>query len=327
MGDFMKKFVLLWILIFTIISATSADEIGELLTPETERAIDRGLHYLAGIQHPDGSWGARYKVGITALSLMAFMARGHLPGSPTYGDKLDDAIGFLVKQSRIKGGYLGVNMYEHALATLALSEAWGMSSRDDLRDCLKRTVNVILQAQSPVGGWRYEPRPTDADVSATVMQIVALASAKEAGIYVPSQVIERAFSYVQSLRHEQSGGFGYQSSEPNPKFGRTAAGVMSLILCGAPKSSAVKRGVNYLMKQPHFRDAERKLYGHYYAVQVMFHAGKKEFLRWYPRVRNSLISKQRRNGSWQRRQDQGYSTAMAILILSVPCQYLPIYQR
>jgi hypothetical protein len=325
----------IFIAIFTIVliisyvipcNSGSESGIGDLLTQETERAISRGLRYLAVIQSSNGSWGEKYEVAITALSLMAFMARGYLPGRPPYGEKLDDAIGFLVERSKIKDGYMGVSMYEHALATLALSEAWGMSNRKEIRGAIKRAVNVILRAQSPVGGWRYQPLPIDADISVTVMQIVALASAKEAGIYVPSQVIEKAIVYVKSLQHKPSGGFGYRTPS-EPKFGRTAAGVMSLMLCGEHNSEAVKKGLNYLMKQAHIRDPDHHFYGHYYAVQAMFHAGEKYFRQWYPLVRDSLISEQRRNGSWPKRQDKGYSTAMAILILAVPYQYLPIFQR
>lgn len=302
----------------------SESRIGDLLTPQTKKAIDRGIRNLVLIQNSDGSWGEKYKVGVTSLGLMAFMANGYIPGKPPYGGKLNNAIDFLVKSSRVKDGYMGVSMYEHALATLALSEAWGMSNRQEIRKALKRAVKVILGAQSPVGGWRYQPLPIDADISATVMQIVALASAKETGIYVPSQVINKAVNYVKSLYYKPSGGFGYQ--EPlKPKFGRTAAGIMSLMLCGEQDSDMVKKGLKYLVKEQ--QDPVHHFYGHYYAVQVMFHAGEKHFRQWYPHVRDSLISSQRRNGSWPKQQDRAYSTAMAIIILSVPNQYLPIFQR
>ena len=88
-------------------------------------------------------------------------------------------------------------MYEHGLATLALSEVWGMSDNAKLRDSLKRAVQIILRSQNREGGWRYHPRPEDADLSVTVMQIVALASAREAGIYVPDETIEKALSFVK----------------------------------------------------------------------------------------------------------------------------------
>lgn len=304
--------------------APSADY-ADLLTPEIEDAIERGLSYLAAIQNPDGSWGTRYKVGVTALSLLAFMSVGYLPGEPPYGDMLDNAVRFLLRESELKDGYMGVNMYEHALATLALSEVWGMSGEEGIGEAVKRGVRVIIQAQSPMGGWRYTPTPLDADISVTVMQIVALASAKEAGVYVPDETIKRALDYVKSLQHP-SGGFGYQNSA-NPGFARTAAGVVSLMLCGERDSEAVRRGLNYLLSTPSFVGTRFFYYGHYYAVQAVFQAGDKYFRDWYPRISEVLLAKQHADGSWPQTQDIGYSTAMAILILAVPYQFLPIYGR
>ena len=130
-------------------------------------------------------------------------------------------------------------MYEHGLATLALSEVWGMSSRKGIRDTLKQAVEIILSSQNSRGGWRYQPQPIDADISVTVMQIVALASAKEAGIHVPDHVIGKAKKYIKSLQVKGSGGFGYTGPH-QPGFARTAAGVMSLLMCGERKSAFLR---------------------------------------------------------------------------------------
>ena len=227
------------------------------LDARTEKAIAHGLRYLAKRQRSDGSWGGgQYRGAVTALALMAFMLKGHFPDSGEHGEKLSKAVGYLVKQARAGGGYFGQNMYQHALATLALSEAWGMSRRKDVRDTLKKAVDVILRSQNPAGGWRYQPRPVDADLSVTVMQIVALASAKEAGIYVPDKTIERATAYVRRLQHP-SGGFGY-TGPGAAGFARSAAGVVSLMMCGHHKSKAVRKGLAYLATQ---QDKEKGFFG------------------------------------------------------------------
>ena len=117
-------------------------------------------------------------------------------------------------------------MYAHGLATLALSEAWGMSGPRDakIREALKRSVTVILKAQPKSGGsrggWRYEPRPSSADVSVTVMQLVALASAREAGVLVPDQAFEMGTDYVSRCFHDLSGGFTYMAKDGEPGFGQ-----------------------------------------------------------------------------------------------------------
>jgi hypothetical protein len=158
------------------------------------------------------------------------------------------------------------------------------------------------------------------------MQIVALASAKEAGILVPDETITKAVRYVKSCQ-ASNGGFGYRGRS-DPGFARTAAGVASLLMCGERNSDEVKRGLHYLLAEPDstFRPGHQWFhYGHYYAVLAMYQAGEDYYQRWYPRIRDSLVASQGKDGSWSSRGD--YCTPMSILILGVPYRFLPIYQR
>ncbi len=292
------------------------------LSSRAEQAIRNGLTYLSNNQKKDGSWGEKHPVAVTALSLMAFMVKGYQPDRGDYGDQLSRGVDFLLKESRTGGGYMGKSMYEHGLATLALSEAWGMSLRgDDIRDALKRAVKVILESQSKAGGWRYQPDQSDADISITVMQIMALASAKEAGILVPDETIAKAVGYVKSCFNKSAGGFGYQGPR-DPGFARTAAGVTSLLMAGEKNAPEVLSGLQYLQKNS--KEDRWYYYGHYYAVQAMYQAGESYYQEWYPKIRDALLAKQDKDGNWK---GEGYETPMAILILGVPYRFLPIYQR
>ena len=304
------------------------------LSPAAEQAIDRGLHYLATHQNRDGSWGARHHSAITALGLMAFMLKGHFPERGEYGQQLEKGLAWLLKRSEEGAGYFGTHnhgMYEHGLATLALSEVWGMSDRQEIRDALKRAVAIILRSQNKDGGWRYHPRPYDADISVTVMQIVALASAAEAGILVPAKTISQALEYVKRCQHKFQGGFGYTPGGA-PGFARTSAGLLSLQMCGERESRSVDRGLSYIKRLPESKfDKERfYLYGHYYAIQAMYQAGEGHYQEWYPQIREALLAKQRKDGSWSPgggESDPCYGTGMSILILGVPYRFLPISQR
>lgn len=304
------------------------------LTPQAEASIDRALRYLESTQNADGSWGAQYKNAETALALMAFMVKGHFPGRGTYGGKLDRAISYLLAQGREHGGYLGSvhqGMYEHGLATLALSEAWGESDNDEIRDVLKKAVDVIFRSQAANGGWRYAPQPNDADISVTVMMIVALSSAKEAGILVPDKYIDKAVKYVSECQHPL-GGFTYQAKQGPPGFARTGAGVLSYFMAGQRNEIGTQRGLEYLLKydESKFQNVQWYFYGHYYAAQSMYQAGDRYYQQWYPKIREALLSKQRADGAWGS-PDGGatpnYSTSLAVLILGIPYRFLPIYQR
>ena len=308
------------------------------LTPEVRTSIRRGLEYLAkdGVQNPNGSWGGSGNVvAETSVGLMAFMLKGYVPGRGNYGRIMDKAISFLINKGREQRGFLGTpsnhaGMYEHGLAVLALSEAWGQSKNPRLKTTLRRAVDIILRAQNSEGGWRYNPEPSDADLSMTVMHLVALTSAREAGISVPDVTIEKATKYVLSCQDETSGGFRYQPGGGEAGFARTAAGVMSLIMCGQRRHKATQRGLAFLKAYPERKFAKnypRFHYSHYYAVQAMYQAGETDFQAWYPKISATILSKQEQDGSWNGAHGKVYGTGFSILILGVPYRYLPIYQR
>jgi hypothetical protein len=305
------------------------------LSPQAEAAIDRGLRYLASHQNPDGSWGQRYPAAITGLTMMSFMLKGYFPEKGPYSKQLDRGLAWLLKRGKEGGGYLGgtnQGMYEHALCTLALSEIWGMCSKDEVRDVLKRAVNVILRSQNHEGGWRYQPQPLDADISVTVMQAVSLASAQEAGILVPADTIKKAIAYVKKCQNPTEGGFSYTAGGSGPKLSSSAAGLMSLLMCGERDTPAVKKGIAYLRQLPdtEFDQTQFYSYGHYYAIQAMYQAGEGYYQEWYPKIHNALLKKQKSDGSWPGdggESDPCYGTSMSILVLGVPYRFLPIYQR
>ncbi|MBS3820770.1 MAG: terpene cyclase/mutase family protein [Phycisphaerae bacterium] len=323
----------------TTASAHDTEQIDEApeLTERTEKAIDRGLKFLASIQNDDGSWSRKdgeYSVANTALALMAFMVQAQFPGEGDYGDKLDKGLDYLIRESKASAdGYLGTNMYAHGLATLALSEVWGMCSvekDDDVLRALKRAVEVIRRAQTLQGGWRYNPRPTEDDVSVTVTQVVALASARQAGIVVPDTTIDKAIDYITSCWHKESGGFRYMPHRTNPKFPRSAGAVYALQLSGRRDAEQVAAGLRYLREQPEevFRRSDWYYYGHYYAIQAMVQAGDDAYRAWYPKIRNALLAKQKDDGAWQGGEGgRPQSTAMAIIVLGTPYRYIPVYQR
>ena len=298
------------------------------LTPQAEDAINRALKYLARIQRKDGGWGTG---ATTAVALMAFMLQGHFPKYGKYGKTVDRALQWMLKKSRDGGGYFGGNMYQHALATLALSEIWGMSDRDEIRDALKLAVRIILRSQNTQGGWRYQPFPSGADISVTVMQIVALNSAKEAGMYVPQKTMDRAIAYVRGCQVEFTGGFSYGYGGRSDSFSATCAGTASLLLAGVEaKTRPVQSGLGYLFRYPahKFQDTRYYYYAHYYAIQAMYQAGERYYQKWYPKIHDGLLKRQRMDGSWQGGVGGGqFSTCLAVLILGVPYRFLPVYQR
>jgi uncharacterized protein YfaS (alpha-2-macroglobulin family) len=313
------------------------------LTPEASQAIDKGLKYLLSTQNKDGSWDSDGKgghsVGITSLALMAFMSKAHFPGFGPHGDELNRGMKWLLKEAKKRpDGYLGTVMYEHGLATLALSEMWGMcrdpDDDDAIQKALEKAVEVILRSQNPGGGWRYQPQADGGeDTSCTMTVFHALASARQAGIVVPNETISKLVKYLKSARNGETGGFGYApQGRAKVTIACTAGGAYIAQLAGQRDTEMVKTALRYLKSQSPgiiTGNVHYYYYAHYYAIQAMVQAGDDEYTKWYPQIRDALLSKQNSQGAWGKVTKQGisYETPMAIIILATPHRYIPIYQR
>ena len=156
-----------------------------------------------------------------------------------------------------------------------------------------------MRTQNDEGGWRYQPRPQDADLSVTVCQVMALRAARNAGFAVPKATIDRALDYVKACQNPD-GGFRYMRSGAAPsvagteggsQFARSAAGVVAYTNGGIYGGPDLARGLVYLddfcpdlapagpragQREPYY------FYGHYYAVQAMWHAGGQRVARLVP---------------------------------------------
>jgi hypothetical protein len=394
-----------------------------LMNDETRAAIDRGLRFLVRTQNADGSWtcdagkkvnneyvvfsGSKdgemtggkdaHHVGVTSLAILAFLAAGHAPGRGPYGAVVDRAVGFLMSCVQ-KDGYIDhaqqSRMYDHAFATLALAEVYGMSRAPELRDKLQSAVELTVSCQNDTGGWRYAPFTVDSDMSVTVCQVVALRAARNVGLRVPQSTIDRALGYVIQSAITQSvdsleadddvGAFTYQpvtTKFNRSSFSLAAAGLTTLFQAGLYDNASLaayveRRGLardEHGGKKPppsvdatvaymkaHYRDTLSGsaqngrhyffYYGNYYAAQAMYNVGgtaegAPQWERWYDTVRRDILSMEVRGRAagpdggalaalpeshWESNvgvSQHTFATAVAILILSIPFDYLPIHQR
>ena len=311
------------------------------VTRASEKAVRAGLARLASMQADDGSFGSgRYgrNVAITSLAALAMMADGHLPGRGRYGAHVARAVDFVLDHAQ-ETGLLAADtshgpMYSHGFGALLLGEVYGMTGdprrRRRVREALYKAVRLIVDTQNGEGGWRYHPAPRDADISVTICQVMALRAARNAGITVPAETIERAIAYVRKCQDDGTGGFRYMIGSGGPAFPRSAAGVASLYYAGVYRGESIERGLGFLMKYLPGEGQEvnsHYYYGQYYAVQAMFLAGGEHWRRWFPAIREQLIARQKDDGRWSASAGDAYGTAMALIVLQVPNRYLPIFQR
>jgi hypothetical protein len=352
---------LLVFLFTTTIAAESSDpekSADQMITPAAQRGIDQGLKWLAGRQNDDGSFGLGGNAAVCGLCGMAFLAGGSTPGRGPYGDRVQQVIDNLLVNAQPSGFIcesppkFSGPMYSHGFATLFLAECYGMSPRKELRDKLSLAVKLIVNTQNKEGGWRYSPQiEPQADISVTACEVMALRAAHNAGIHVPWSTFKLAREYLQNSQN-RDGGFMYMLSVGGGSdFPRSAAAVVALNSAGIYQQQAkrpeaaskdadyqrqqevITKGLEYVNRfQPETgvvrRDQQYFEYGHYYAVQAMWQAGGDRWARWYPAVRDELLGRQRVDGSWLSTSiNAEYATAMCLLILQMPENQLPIFQR
>lgn len=314
---------------------------GDEITARQQAAVEKGLEYLATRQQRDGSFGSQGQgfgatSGITGLSGLAFMQAGNLPGRGKYGQQVQRAVDYILSTSQ-ESGLLAAEqahgvMYSHGFATLFLAEVYGMTGDEDVKEKLQKAVRLIQKTQNPQGGWRYMPVPYDADISVTICQVMALRAARDAGIKVEKDVIDKAIAYVRQCQNPD-GGFSYMlgpGGGGGSAFPRSAAGVASLYYAGVFQGDDLKRGLEYVRRfvpGKGVRDNANAhyFYGHYYAVQAMFLAGGDYWQQWYPAIRDELIERQDAGGAWRGEISEEYSSACALIILQMPNRYLPVF--
>jgi hypothetical protein len=346
----MRRSLLLLLLAFVLpVPSAGGQEKRVEMDDATKKATAKALAWLKDRQNADGSFSDGtypHNTAITSYAMLAFMSQGHLPGQGQYGPEVAKAGRFLFAAQQDDGyliGARGGNMYCHAMATLALAEVYGQTSDDTLKPVVKKATDLIIGCQNDAGGWRYEPHKTGADISVTIMQVMALRAAKNAGLHVPDTTLKNALRYIKSCRYDYErdrrpkktrddiGGFTYMPGSGAPGFARTAAGLCVLFLTGEYEAKEIPDGIRYLKNN--FNSPIHFYYGHYYAAHAMHQVGGKDWEDWYGRLVRYFVTSgsQQADGSWSttNRREVGpvYQTSIAVIVLSVPAHYLPIFQR
>ena len=307
---------------------------------ETAEVIRGGLKYLVAQQNPNGAWTElnkpEWETAITGYALMAFLATGNLPNEGELGKAVAAGRQFLLDSLQSDGKFTTVRrggqyMYGHGIATIVLAELYGQTKSAAIRPKLEKAVQVIVGAQNHEGGWRYSPVARDADISVTVLQVVALRAAKDAGLDVPQTTLDNAVNYIHACYDAKTGGFGYQP-RGGAGFARTAVAIYSLQVLGRYDDPQVQTGSAFLVQ--HFNEKTGYIaYGHFYAGPAEYMSGGETWKQWYTNLRASLLKSVHRQGDiayWEKQgSDPGpvYTTAVYTTLLALPYHYVPLYQR
>ncbi len=319
-------------------------------TPESEDAVARGLAWLAAHQRDDGSWHFDHRdercngmcrdpgtaattTGATGLALLPFLGAGEVGEDSQYRTVVERGLYYLGSRMLLTplGGDLQEGtMYAQGIAAIALCEGYAMTGDESLQPVAQHAVDFICNAQHEAGGWRYAPgQPGDTTVFG--WQLMALKSAKLAGLNVPSENLVRARAYLDSVQSEGGAAYGYM--EPGKMPSPTAIGLLARMYLGWHQDDPqLAAGVDYLSR---LGPSRTDVYFNYYATQTLHHHASPNWEAWNLEVRNRLIATQSRrgheHGSWYFNDEHGktggrlYTTAMCVMILEVYYRYMPLY--
>jgi hypothetical protein len=312
------------------------------------------LDWLARHQAEDGRWDslhfdeacggcdgpARLKVDIavTGLSLMCFLTADHthVKKGP-YRKNVERAIAWLRERHRDNGAlFEDESMYSHGIATIALAEAYGMTGDPRLESIVRAAAEFIDDARNTrVGGWRYSPGQ-EGDTSVLGWQVMALISARRAGIRVPEEPFDAAHEWLEVVADENTPGLyayrPHRSSTPS----MTAESMYVKQLLGAPRDSPeMRNAVAYILDNKPVWNETQSTYYWLYATMALFQYGGEAWSAWNDAIRDLLLEHQHADGDnagswdpddmWAQVGGRVYQTAICTLILEVYYRYLPLY--
>ncbi|MHC5039709.1 MAG: HEAT repeat domain-containing protein [Planctomycetota bacterium] len=333
-----------------------------------EAAVEGGLLWLKNHQDPGGTWScmhfmkncksgsctgpgssADYDMGVTGLALLAFLWAGNTPKRGKFKAPVGAAMKAL-KQQQTLDGCVGKKtadghwIYSHAICTLALAEAVWQSEKDPaLQVQAQKAVNFLIDCQNPYLGWRYGRQTGENDTSVTGWAILALQTAKDAGLNVHKQCFDGALNWFNKVTDEAYYKTGYTSKgdtgarlaaamgkfQPTEAMTAIAVTCRHLILRAKATNRPETLGGGNLIKQnlPKWDvpAGTIDMYFWFWGTLAQAQLGRHYWKRWINPLRRALLPHQKKDGcakgSWDPAGAWGiaggrvYSTAINTLTL------------
>ena len=316
---------------------------------ETEKAVSKALDWFSRNQEQDGRWSISRHGGqkghdnaATAFAVLCYFGWGIKHNEPgKYKQTVDKALDWMIRNQEEDGGFMNKQhngMYDHGVATMALAEAYGLTQDEKLKEPLQKAIQFIIDAQNQKhGAWDYRPRSSRIDSSVSGWQIMALRSARMAGLEVPDRPFELAAKWLNTVGAGRNRGiYGYDKRNYKTDA-MVATGLFSQQLLGvSPDHPRMKESVKHLaQKMPQERRPD--FYYWYYGSLSLYQNQGPVWEEWNSRMKPIWLNLQETTGlhagSWSPRGgnhmgDMGrvITTALATLSLEVYYRYLPLYQ-
>lgn len=329
-----------------------AFRIGSTVPAELNPLFERGAKFLVDSQKSDGSWPAKSSfgsngTGVSSLCILALLSTGEDPNFGRYARAVRRGLEYLISKQNRSSGMVGGNAYDFGFTMLALAEAYGAVDEDlmfqsqksgqkrslakALELCVKAACTMKHKTELVGHGWNSTASQggiPDTSVAGSVL--VGLLAAKNAGIEVDDDVMERAYKYFKKMTNS-SGTVGYFQTRGND-YGNSMArsSITALVLAIGKRKQSKEYGSTskYIVSNIEKHYQAHPLYGDYYQAQALFQVDYKAWQAWNRERVNEAVTRANDDGSIGRSAvGQPYSTAMSMLTLALNYRFLPIYER
>jgi hypothetical protein len=321
-----------------------APRTGDAIPRDMREIYDRGVQYLISKQTERGDFtGGEQGPGVTGMALMVLLASGEDPNFGLYSNNVRRAVKSIVTAQNASTGIMGNSMYHHGFAMLGLAEAYGVVDDRDLfvgesskgrsiGQALELAVRaaVTSQKKNTVGGWRYSPDSTDADTSVSGAVLVGLLAARNAGIEVSDECIDKAINYYVKMTSSSgqvgySGGFGGFDESP----ARISIATLVYAVARRKDLPQYKATLSYLTQklENSANNSPYTEYARYYQAQALFQGDVQAWEKWNNLLVKQLKTTQASDGSIKSQFGATVGTSLSLLALALNYKFLPIYER
>jgi hypothetical protein len=320
---------------------------GEAVPRDVRELYDRGLQYLATTQSENGDWpggGSEQGPGVTGLGLMVFLASGEDPNFGLHSNHVRRALRSIITAQDSNTGYMGPSMYHHGFAMLALAEAYGAvddrylwpegaKDKRSIGAALELAVRAAITSQkkNPLGAWRYSPDASDADTSVSGAVLVGLLAARNAGIEVPDEVIDKAISYYVKMT-AASGQVAYSGGIGGLDESLARISIATLVYSIARRKDLpqFKATLDYLKNKLEYTGRSGfgwMEYQRYYQAQALFQGDVDAWEKWNKMLIRQLKAALLPDGSFKGQLGPMTTTSLSLLAVALNYRFLPIYER
>jgi hypothetical protein len=333
---------------------------GDPVPRDVREIYDAGLRHLLKTQDGSGAWKSQHGTPApTAMGLMVLLASGEDPNYGPYRGPIRRAIRALINEQDPGVGYIGgeggnPSMYHHGFAMLGLAEAYGVvddrglwtepgaqggkGQGRSIGKALELAVRAAVTAnkKNPTGGWHYGPEMPSADTSVSGAVLMGLLAARNAGIEVPDETIDRAIKYYVSMTGG-NGNVGYSGGAGNGTDATTSIGVLVFSIARRQVLPQYKQAAAFLEKSSGGTPvaANRMMgvrgngssYEHYYRAQALFQCDVRTWEKWNTGFVKTLKATQAKDGSFSMSYGPEVDTPLTLLALAVNYKFLPVYER